>query len=275
MEGEGNIPVAALDSGPILRSSAVAGLVTDLIAIAALDDLTVFGHVISGTAFVASTGFAWLLALLSAVTDAMTILITQHAVDLDTIDDNDFVRAIALHVTHLAAVGAFGDATIDGQTSLRETLEVGSRSLGPLLEELWALRFLGEVEADGVLLTNLTLKVDNGPGLFDSLLQADEIDLVAALAELLLHLQICEGRASLGEDLDTVSEVIEVFLVGGFLEHGPGLTFGHVWNVGDVDDLSVLALNGIVALLEALTADLRLLGAVASLMTCVKLVSCP
>ena len=96
------IPVAALDPRPALGRSAVAGLMTDLVAVAALDDLAVLRHMIGLATLVACTRLTRLLALLSAVTNTMTLLTTQHAANLDTVNLDLVLGALTHHVTHLA-----------------------------------------------------------------------------------------------------------------------------------------------------------------------------
>ena len=57
MGWERDIPVAALDTRPILGSGAVTRLMTNLIAVAALDDVAVFGHVVLFAALVTGKRF--------------------------------------------------------------------------------------------------------------------------------------------------------------------------------------------------------------------------
>ena len=227
----------------------------------------VSGDVVCLLTYLASTWLTGLLALLGAVTDTVTVFATQHAVDLDTLDGDDFIWAVTLDVTELVAVATLGDTTIDSQTGISETLEVDFWRFWPHGEELGALRLLGHVEADSVRLADLTLEVDDGPCLFDCLLQADEVDFKVALAELLLQAEVCSGWDRLSKNLDAIAEVVEILLIRSLLQHGPCFGFGLVRDVGVVDGLGVLAFDSVVALLETLSADLGFLGTVTSLMT--------
>lgn len=157
--------------------------------------------------------------------------------------------------------------TIHRSTSISKALEVVGSILGPLGLKLGTLRLVAIEVADGVLLGDVTLKVDVGPGGASVLLHGDEVNTEATLAELLLELDVVGGRNSLDEHLDSLFEVVEVALIGSLGQKNPSFVLSLVGDVVHVDLHLVLAVDGVVTLLLAVLAHLRLGGAVTSLMT--------
>jgi hypothetical protein len=152
-------------------------------------------------------------------------------------------------------------------TGISKTLEVVGSILGPLSLKSGALRLLVVEVADGILLADVALKIDVGPGGASVLLHGDEVDAEVALAELLLKLDVGSGGNSLNQHLDSILEVIEVTLVRGLGEESPSFIVSLVGDVVVVEFHLVLALESVMTFFLAVLADLGLRRAVASLMT--------
>lgn len=79
---------------------------TTLAAGTLLTLVTILGHVLGGLADLADTRTTRLGTLLGTVTNAMTLLFAEHALDDNAFDWHDVLRAVTLHVTNFTAVGS-------------------------------------------------------------------------------------------------------------------------------------------------------------------------
>ena len=96
-----NLPVVALDdvallSNVILRATLAAGTLLTLVAI--------LSHVLGGLADLASTWTTGLGALLGTVTNAVTLLFAESALDDNSLDWHGILGAVALDVTNFLAI---------------------------------------------------------------------------------------------------------------------------------------------------------------------------
>jgi hypothetical protein len=113
-------------------------------------------------------------------------------------------------VANLVAVLADDDEAIHGEASLTETVDVLLRSLGPALSEDGTPRLSGPLDADGVLLIGLALKVDESPVDGNLLLLGDQVGVELLAAKCLL--EVLEGsvanRLGIGEECLKVSILV-------------------------------------------------------------------
>lgn len=199
------------------------------------------------------------------------------------LDRDDLLGTVALGVADLVAkthvssqfrqcknsspVVAVLYTTVHRNAGISKAVDVVIGILRPLGDHVGALRLVVEVIADGILLVDVALEVDIGPGRHEIIGKANEIDTEAAGTELLLEIDIGELRVGLVEDFDGGLEVIKVALVGSLGEHSPSFSFGHVGNAVHVDLHLILAVDSLMTLLLAHLANLRLFGTVAGSMT--------
>ena len=180
---------------------------------------TIFRHMISFLANLTSSWLSWLLSLLGAVSNSMTDLVTQSTLDLDTLNFDELIGTLSLGVAEDTTVVTLGNTSIDGDTSIREALDVLFGGFRPDVDHDRTLRLLGVLIGDGVLLANFALQCDDCMSFFHVwLLGSYQVDLEVAAAELLLDLEVCHLLVSFGKDLDAFFDIIEVSLVGSLFE---------------------------------------------------------
>ena len=171
---------------------------------------------------------------------------------------------VEMHVRDSPVVAQI-DTTIHGSTGISKALNVVSSILRPLSLELGTLRLVAIEVADSILLGNVTLEVDVGPGRASVLLHGDEVDIEITLAEFLLELNVVGGGHSLDEHLHSLLEIIEVALIGGLGQKSPSFVLGLVGDVVHVQLHLVLAVDSVVAVLLAVLANFWLVGTVTGL----------
>ena len=263
------ITVAALDVGRVARLSAllrnvalltavaattrtslgaVLGEMSHLVALAALDTL---GRARLGAIGDLVTRLAAVLAgeLVDAggraITDTMTDLVAVVALDEDALNLNLLLGAASGHVTKFIAILALGHVAGHQLAGISQALVVLFLALGPTFALTGTLGLELEAVCDGILFADLTLKVHvcesrNGVGL----LQGNEPNTSALLAEGLLEILISASGVRLDVDLHGVLDIVDVALSDGSGNHLPGLIDGLVLNVITVDDTSVLTSGG-------------------------------
>ena len=153
-------------AGDLARVGTVGSLVIFLTAVAACSLLTirtVLRQVFLRLADLAGTTSAG-LALLSTVTDTMTLLATQEAGNDGLNTGHSLVWAAFGGMTELVAVAALRNATIERDASVGEASEVFFRRSRPLVKQSGTLSFLRGEVADCVFLADVALKIDVGPG---------------------------------------------------------------------------------------------------------------
>lgn len=188
----------ATDVGLAVR--AVAREVTHLAAVLAFNIIHVgwlgalLGHV-AILATVAATA-ATLLRRLLAVTSTMTNLVAVDALFDDLLWLTLLLLAVGSGVADLVAVLADDDEAVYGEASLTESVDVLLRSLRPALGEDGTPRLGGPLDADGVLLIGLALKVDESPIDGNLLLLGDQVGVELLATEGLL--EILEGSVANG-----------------------------------------------------------------------------
>lgn len=210
----------------------------------------------------------------------MTVFTAEHAKDADLLDLDNVLRTVTLDMTNLIAkkvsmmalkgmydlpVGTLINTTIHGSASISQTLKVVISVLGPLGSKVRTLRLLVVIVANGELLADVALKVNIGPSRARLLLQANEEDAEAALAEFLLEPDVGSRRNGLNQHLDGFLDVVHVTLVGSLGQKSPSLALGLVGDFVQVDLLLFLAIESVMTLLHAVLADLWLARTITSL----------
>jgi hypothetical protein len=206
------LAAVAADVGLAVR--AVAGEVTHLAAVFALNIIHVgwlgalLGHVTILATVAATT--TTLLRRLLAVASTVTDLVAVDALLDDLLWLALLLLAVGSSVANLVAVLADDDEAIHGEASLTETVDVLLRSLGPALSEDGTPRLSGPLDADGVLLIGLALKVDESPVDGNLLLLGDQVGVELLAAKCLL--EVLEGsvanRLGIGEECLKVSILV-------------------------------------------------------------------
>ena len=191
-----------------LAIRAVVAEVTHLVTVLALDVVHVarlgalLGHVALVTA-VATSAATTLLHRLLAVASTVTGLIAVDA-HLDSLLDLALLLlAVGGHVARLFAVAADGDEAVHREAGLAKTVDVVLGGGRPSLGEDGALRLVGPLDGDSVLLVRLALEVDKGPVDSDVLLPGDQVSVELVAAESLLD--VLEGGSTNGLGVDEES----------------------------------------------------------------------
>lgn len=176
----------------------------------------------------------------------MALLVAVVALDNGALGLDLFLGAVLGSVSELLTVVALGLANPgDNITGIGKSLQHLIMVLGPTLSFRLTQRLVGEAVIDGVLLTQIALKVHVGKGNGQvGTLLGDEVKTIALGAERLLDLNEGGLWLSLGVDLNLLFDLIQVLLDDGLLKELPGLLASHIRNVAAVDLAGIGALSG-------------------------------
>jgi hypothetical protein len=176
------------------------------------------------------------------VANTMVFLATIVAKDLHYGQLNLVLGATLRHVAELIAVAALGKAARHGLSGVFQALQVLGWVLRPELTLTRARRIPLQAVSDGIFLAQVTLQVHVGQGHSQRFLDGNEPQRDVLSAECLLELFIGRVGGLLRIGLNGRLRVVDIALLGGFLDECPGLLGRHVREIRVVDLARTLAL---------------------------------